>query len=102
MKSSISLSFIFILLALSVPVHAAPYHADPHPCIINGVDICEKPAPVIPLPVDVSCLTNYLPDMCYEQEECFSVLRHNKIIPYIPSLKMDKPPRGQLPRRSFI
>ena len=73
MKNIISLLFIFILLILSLPVHAAPYHADPHPCFVNGVDICEKPAPVIPVPVDISCLTNYLPDMLYVQEESFAV-----------------------------
>jgi hypothetical protein len=94
MKNSISLLFIFILLILSIPVHAAPYHADPHPCIVNGIDLCEKPAPVTPIPVDVSCLTDYLLDTLYVHEESFAVSGYKEIIPYIPSLKMDKPPRA--------
>ena len=82
-----------IILAANVPSGVEIDYNDSNPCAVMGIDLCEKPAPVMPIPVDASCVTHGMYSIPFVDSANHMERLFPDKIPFIPIKKKDKPPR---------
>jgi hypothetical protein len=87
----VPLIIIFILISI-IPVSAEINEKSSGPCMIMGLDVCDKSGPLIITSVEIPCVSSYTFILQPKQEERIcSAFTVNA--PFLPSLKKDKPPR---------
>jgi len=93
MRTILFLLIVLTTIIISFPAGAEVDRNSSSPCVVMGVDVCEKPAPIIPIHVDVSCTINSALAIPFVHDENYLEFLFPGKTPFILSLRKDKPPR---------